>query len=157
MADASSQEVISRLADLERTLADLSGRIRTHMAAGQETFQFFHDALTAHRELVVKSLPSAHQPIMQLLETVRQDSTLRFPHRKILECLSRQFDDAKAEFSEVSSTRLWKISGVGKGRLKGYVDHLMQRGYIIERDDGYRKHYRIALLSQAALPAGAPS
>ena len=79
----------------------------------------------------------------KLYAQIRQDKSLRHPHKKILEFLIEQYDYEKGVFREVNFSKIVKECKVGKNAAKGYLEFLVERGYINYRTDGYRKFYMI--------------
>jgi len=74
---------------------------------------------------------------------IRQDKSLRYPHRKILDFLIEQYDYQKGKFREIHFSRIVKECRLGKNKAKEYLDYLAEKGLIDSRSDGYRKFYGV--------------
>lgn len=138
-ADAACCDNGVLLTEVEKRLA----RIEKSLERGAGTFQFFNDALKAHKERQLQDSVLGSRLPQKVLGRIIADTSLRFPHRKIIELLLRQFDYEKQEFQEVHFSRLVKEAHVGKGAASGYLHVLQEKGYVIRRDDGYRVFYRL--------------
>ena len=82
----------------------------------------------------------------QLFQKITQDSTLRYPHRKILEFLSGQYDYQHGRFKEIHFSALVRECRLGKNKAKEYLGLLVEKGYLARRDDGYRIWYKLQKL-----------
>lgn len=80
-------------------------------------------------------------PPEKLNSKIRKDKSLRFPHRKILEYLSEQYDYQSNEFHEVHFSKIVQKCRLGKNMAKAYLDFLVKKGYLGKRGDGYRVWY----------------
>jgi hypothetical protein len=138
-------EIVARLNALEGALCARLEKIETRLSAG--AIGLLDSALSSYREQVLSDLAPGRAQSIQWLGRIQADKTLRFPHRKILECLLRRVDYATGAFEEMQTSALCKDARVGKGRIAGYLKHLVATGYVEERDDGYRKHYRMRFRS----------
>ena len=72
-----------------------------------------------------------------------RDVALRFPHRKIVEALLRQYDPSTGGFRALPFSRLVREARVSKSRAKSYLSALQHREYIERWRDGYRTWLRI--------------
>ena len=122
------------------TLAIQLERIEHKLDAGEDTFSFFSLALHAYRKQHLSIASTPHR----LLALFSTDPELRFPHRKILECLLQQYDLEAAAFSELPFSKLVRISRVGKQAARDYLNFLKQKRYVTRRSDGYRIWFRIS-------------
>ncbi len=68
---------------------------------------------------------------------------LQYPHRKILDFLTGEYDPANKRFKESHFSRLVKEARLGKNMAKEYLGLLERKGYIERRTDGYRKYFKI--------------
>lgn len=134
-------EIAERLDALEGALCSRLDRIETRLGAG--AIGLLDNALLSYREQVLRDLAPSRAQSIEWLGRIQADKTLGFSHRKILECLLRRVNYATSAFEEVQTSLLCKEARVGKGRIAGYLKHLVASGYVEERDDGYRKHYRM--------------
>jgi hypothetical protein len=78
-----------------------------------------------------------------VLLTVANDRSLRFPQRKIIECLLLNYDYDSGLFRELHFNSVVKQAHVGKNAARDHLKHLEQSGYVHCRFDGYRKFFRI--------------
>ena len=134
-------EILRRL----NTLADELREIKESLMKAQAGFQFFEDGLKAYGERSLKEIHgSQSQAVLnQFVERFRNDAELRYPHRKILDVLLRQYDFTKREFGSIHFSRLVKEAHVGKNKAKGYLSFLEQKGYVERRETGYRTFFRL--------------
>lgn len=84
-----------------------------------------------------------HQLKVDIYATIRNDKRLRYPHNKIIDFLSNQFNYEKQSFNEIHFSKIVKECRIGKNMAKGYLDYLVEVGYLEKRDDGYRVWYKI--------------
>lgn len=138
-------EILQRVTRMEHTLDEGLREVRQKLTSGEETFQFFKDGLSAHKDRALKDteLSNAQTAINKWAEKIRRDKELRFPHRKILDALLQQYDFEKHNFNEIQFSKLVKEAHVGKNAAKAYLALLEQKGYVEKRDDGYRIFFKI--------------
>lgn len=131
-------EIMEELASIRSDL----GRIESQIALGSGFFEVFSSGLESFRR---KSIAHLRELNAQQLWQVRfqADADLRYPHRKILECLLRHFNDATRDFDELCFSDLVRNARVSKSRAKQLLIVLEAKGYIRRRDTGYRTYYRI--------------
>ena len=94
-------------------------------------------------------LLNAHFQQAWLIQVIQKNPALRFPHRKILDFLSRQYDYEKKEFQEVNQSTLVRECRLGKNMAKEYLRDLEVKGLVKRRSDGYRVWCRIATLKKS--------
>lgn len=140
-----STEILSRLSKIEETLATGLRNVDEKLNTSRDSFQFFSDGLKAYKDRTLKELQisTTKSVLNNWAEKIRHDKDLRFPHRKILDCLLGRYDFESGEFKEVHFSRLVNEAHVGKNAAKGYLAVLEQKGYVRKRDDGYRVFFKI--------------
>ncbi|MDA2933576.1 hypothetical protein MYX82_04465 [Acidobacteria bacterium AH-259-D05] len=116
--------------------------VRIEAALQQDGFQFFNNALRSYKDNLLKET-QIKGLLNKYSERIRCDKDLRFPHRKILDFLLTQYDFSKNEFKEVHFSRLVREARLGKNKAKSYLSLLEQKGYVKQRNDGYRKLFSI--------------
>jgi predicted transcriptional regulator len=142
--DAVAQTILERLTALEETTTTGLREVQDRLAQGADFFQIFQDGLAAHRERTIQGARQANAPIGGWTARIRADPDLRLPHRKILFSLLERYDFERQVFGELTFTALCQTARVGKNMLRSYLRLLIAKGYVRERDDGYRKHYSLA-------------
>ena len=125
-------------------------RIETILESGNELFTFFSAALHVYRQHTF-SLASAPQ---QILSRIMTDRSLRYQHRRLVECLIQQFDFATGSFRELSYSNLIRLAGVSKSKGRKYLADLIQCGYVKCRKDGYRHWHRIDVETAMRMAGG---
>ena len=93
------------------------------------------------------------------LSRVIDDHELRWPHRKILEFLCRQYDWQSNSFAEVHFSSLVRNARISKSRASGFLLHLERKQLIVRRTDGYRVYFRlrVAVSELDGSPVGSDS
>lgn len=137
----SAAQILLRLDRLEESLVGTLRDIQQRLSSGQEVIQVFSDGLQAYKKRCIGEVHSGSHP--RIIERIRQDRQLRFPHRKIVETLLSQYDFKEQGFTELHFSRLVREARVGKNRAKGYLSLLTEKGYVQRRDDGYRKFFKL--------------
>ena len=112
------------------------------LAAAEPVLRLFNDGLEAYRARLLHEnrLGRIRQEVLAKIST---DTDLRFPHRKILDCLLGEYDYARDDFREVHFSRLVQKCRIGKNKAQGYLTVLEQKSLVVRRDDGYRMFFRI--------------
>lgn len=138
-------ELLERVSSLRKAMDERLGRIEAAIEAGIEPARVLSDGLRAYRERVLKQEFGGRRITAEdrLRQSVRQDSSLSFPHRKILDCLMEKFDPSTSQFQEVHFSKLVREARVGKSRARVYLNLLEEKGYVEKRGDGYRLFYRL--------------
>lgn len=136
-------EVLQRIGQLENALSQRLHHIEERLTVSAEVFLLFSDGLKAHRDRYLKEAQLSRSEPQQWLGKVQADKELRFPHRKILEFLLSQYDYERRQFREAHFSKLVGEARVGKNMAQTYLALLIQKGYVEERSDGYRKFYRM--------------
>ncbi len=134
----SHEQIMEELANIRSGLDRIEGQI----AAGSTLFEVFNGGLEAYRRKDVAHFRHATAQQMWHIRS-QADPDLLFPHRKILECLLRQYDDMTDQFGELHFSALVRQARVSKSRAARYLAALEEKGYVRRRDDGYRVFYRI--------------
>jgi hypothetical protein len=87
---------------------------------------------------------STHDKMLsQWSARIRADTSLGFPHRKVLDFLLEQHDPATGQFKDVHFSALVRAARIGKNMAKDYLALLEAKGYIRRRSDGYRVFYAL--------------
>lgn len=103
-----------------------------------------HDLILTHGIVGYKSKSrGSHGAPVKLYAMIRQDKSLRYPHRKILDFLIEQYDYEKGVFKEVHFSKIVRECRLGKNMAKNYLEFLVEKGYLGRRDDGYRVWYSV--------------
>ena len=141
----SQSNLLKRMNQLEQTLVTRLSLIERKLTVAEEGFQLFSDGLDAYRKRWARTMQSsiAYSTSRKLGEKIRNDLELRFPHRKILECLAEQYDYENNRYTEINFSSLVKHACIGKNLAKQYLTLLEEKGLIERRDDGYRVFYRL--------------
>ena len=119
------------LAIIADRLCDIADRVGTRSSCEQN-----HD-----QDTTTSATP---QRAAQILTRLRNDSGLRFPHRKIMDVLINCADPKSGDFAELNFSTLVKRARVSKGRASGYLSILKEKGLIQERRTPYQTFYRAA-------------
>lgn len=80
-----------------------------------------------------------------IIGVIQKHPQLRFPHRKILEYLARQYDYEKKHFKEVMFSTIVKECRLGKNKAGEYLKDLDKNGLVKKRSDGYRVWFYLNL------------
>ena len=101
--------------------------------------------LEGFREKIIKSNKEnlTFNPQTYIMQLIQKEPLLRFPHRKILEFLARQYDYEKKAFKEANFSTIVKECKIGKNKAGEYLKLLGEKNLIRRRDDGYRVWYRL--------------
>ena len=99
---------------------------------------FRNKILKAHNEKL------EFHPQAWLLLVLQKNPELRFPHRKILDFLSRQYDYEKKEFQEVNLSAIVRQCRLGKNKAAEYLRDLEEKELLRRREDGYRVWYKVS-------------
>ncbi len=132
------QHMLKKLEDVEQGIHLKLNQLEDRLKSGEELFQLVQDGLKAHKKRTTES-----QQVTQLHERIRHDKDLRFPHRKIAEFLTNQYDYHHKHFKEVHFNKLVAQTKIGKNKAGEYLDVLSKKGYIQKRTDGYRNFYKM--------------
>jgi len=140
-----NEKIFLKINKIEETLNQRFNQIEERLSLGQDTFLLIRDGLQAYKDRWAQDFQGAatNLSMHKLYEKIRNDKDLRFPHRKILDCLLGQFDFSTKDFKELNFSRLVKEARVGKNMAGSYLRLLEEKGYISVRDDGYRKWVRV--------------
>lgn len=141
------QDTTLRLKRIEDAILELSDQFTKHLEKNKDQDCLLNYGVVDFREKIVKSCKEqeAYNPLNWLLQVIRNNPDLRFPHRKILEYLSQQYDYGKKQFQEVNHSTIVRGCKLGKNKAKHYLNDLAVKGLIARREDGYRVWYKIAM------------
>lgn len=141
------EEMLERVKKIEENLSESIEPIRRHLEERYECNYVVRYGLEGFRERVVRlySEKRAFNPQAWLFQVIQKNPELRFPHRKILEYLSRQYDYEKKEFREVNLSAIVRQCRLGKNRVHEYLRDLEGKGLLQRREDGYRVWYKITI------------
>lgn len=101
----------------------------------------FNHGIFGYKERILNEVKDS--PIERLYRKIRNDVSLRFPHRKILEYLFSLYDYDTNSFKEIHFSKIVKECRLGKNKAKEYLEYLIQKRLVSYRTDGYRKFYWI--------------
>ena len=161
-ASAVSDRFIERICDRLLTRFDkaLSEKIRPVLKFIEEREEYdlvIKHGLEGYKERVKRSITTGQRfdPITWIAGILQKEPELRFPHRKILEYLSRQYDYEKKAFKEVNYSTIVRECRLGRNQAKGYFKLLEQKGLLARRTDGYRVwfHARFEWQNEQIKPA----
>ena len=99
--------------------------------------------LERFKKKLFKTIKQTINPQACLHQVVQKNPELRFPHRKILDFLSKQYDFEKREFREVNLSTIVRECKLGKNIAGEYLKDLEGKGLVKRRSDGYRVWFRI--------------
>ncbi len=109
------------LEGIER-IEDSIGGIEKKLTTGQEIHELFNQGLRVYKENLLKKarISQRNNLLYQWSEKIRNDRDLNYPHRKILDFLSGQWDFAKNQFKEVHFSKIvkagcWRSSTPSRG------------------------------------------
>jgi predicted transcriptional regulator len=136
-------EILERIVRIEKALAQGFGEVREKLEIGKEPFQFFNEALRLYRDKFREEILPVKVFLHDWFTKVRNDGSLRYSHRKILEFLLERYDFQNRAFQEVHFSKLVKEARIGKNMGKKYLMELEEKGYVEKRNDGYRMFFRI--------------
>jgi hypothetical protein len=137
-------EIFERVCKIENLLASGIEQLHQDLNAGKEGREFLEAGLKAYREKCLRELNAKPDPTATIWARIRNAPEIRFPHRKIIECLAARYDFQSKAFEEIHFSKLVKEACVGKNKAKEYLALLEVKGLIASRTDGYRKFFRIA-------------
>lgn len=142
-----TQDTTLRLKRIEDAILVLSDQFAKHLEDKKEQEYLLNYGLVGFREKIVQSFKEqkAYNPLNLLLQVIRKNPDLRFPHRKILEYLAQQYDYREKQYHEVNHSTIVRECKLGKNLAKKYFNDLEAKGLIARREDGYRVWYRIAM------------
>lgn len=120
---------------METMLKENSAMLSEALSMGRDQYLLFTAGIHGYRDRIISDY-KARCP-----NPLPFDKTLGHPHKKILEYLSDKFDHPSGKFNEVNFSKIVKECRLGKNMAKGYLDTLVEKGYLCRRDDGYRVWY----------------
>lgn len=139
------KDILLGIERIERVVTEKIEPVRKQLEQRAEYDLVVKYGLEGFKDKIIKSCneKTAFDPQAWVIKTIQKDSSLRFPHRKILEYLSRQYDYEKKAFKEANHSAIVKECRIGKNKASKYLKHLEGMGCIEKRHDGYRVWYRI--------------
>jgi len=127
-------QILQKLTHIENEIAKLQEQ-------SQQTFQFFNKALSNYE--IKTNKQSDHPSKNKILELIRTDPDLRYPHQKIIHYLLNQYDYEIKQFRKVYFSKIVKETRIGKNKAKEYFSLLIEKGLIERSTDGYKVFYQI--------------
>ncbi len=137
--DIANHEIRTAVDEIKSYVHQQIDRLDQRLSVGTDALTFLDTALSNYRNAHLNLSSKPHR----LLATYAADPTLRFPQRKILECLLSKFDYHRSRFLEIKLTQIVKEAHVSKGAINAYLAPLISRQLIVKRTDGYRVWLRI--------------
>jgi len=140
-----TEDILERIKGLE---AAISGQLEPFKQHKQELLDYgclLKYGLQGYRDRILQSQKEnrAFNPQAWTYEVMQKHPELRFPHRKILDFLSKLYHYEKKEFMEVNMSTLVRGCRLGKNRVKDYLKLLENKGLVRQRSDGYRVWYKV--------------
>lgn len=132
------------LESISSKIDSLESLIRKSLTFSEAGHALIMHGIKGYAENCRGSLSNQEPAIKEKLNAkIRQDRSLRYPHRKILEYMMEQYDFQHNRFREANFSRIVKECRLGKNKAGEYLSLLVERGYLGKRSDGYRIWYRI--------------
>ena len=137
------EQVILTVQRLEHALSDQLEPIRKDAEQRSEMDFVVRHGIEGFRRKIETAYEqqAAFNPQAWVAQIVQKDPSLRFPHRKILEFLARQYDYQEKRFKVVNYSRIVKECRLGRRRAKGYLQELGTKQVISRSTDGCRIFY----------------
>jgi len=151
MAKFNSAEAYSHLfekmTNVENLMMKTTKMLRESLSTGKEHHLLIRHGIEGYRDRIIREfkLRENTYPKEKLYALVRQDKSLRYPHRKILSFLIEQYDYTEKRFCEVHFSRIVKECRIGKNNARQYFEFLLDKGLIETRSDGYRRFYWVTV------------
>ena len=130
---------------LEKTIEERTKKLKENDDKENEINQLLKYGIEGYKKKILENYKTenSQNPENQTTIKIRNDPSIRFPHRKIIEYLQQQYDHDKQEFKESNFSTIVKKCRIGKNKAGEYLKLLQEKGYITKREDGYRKWYKI--------------
>ena len=111
--------------------------------ADREAVRLISDGLKAHRDRHFEKtpLPALSNELLRLFWT---DKSIKWPHRRILNFLARQWCFTRREFKEVHQNQIVRDAQVSRSMIKRHLSELVNKGLIERREAHGRILYRIS-------------
>jgi len=137
--------LFDKISSIENIIQENAELLKKSIRKGEEGHFFINHGIEGYKEKILNELKVSEKSNIKekLLSTFCNDTTLRYPHRKILDFLIEQYDYQKGKFREIHFSRIVKECRLGKNKAKEYLEFLLKKGLIEYRTDGYRKFYKI--------------
>ena len=133
------RELLERLDKLEDQLHKRLSDIQAGLEEKLWPLSITKRGLEAFKHDIIKETKAAHDPVLLWQARIAQDRDLTYSHRKIMDRLLDQYDPITDCFKPMQFGKLVKDARVGKGRTKGYLQVLEEKGMIKSWSDGYRR------------------
>ena len=139
------KDILAGIQRIEETVSERIEPIKKQLDKNSEYEYVIKYGLEGFRNKILNSQKEkqAFNPQTWEAQLVQKEPSLKFPHRKILEYLSRQYDYENNKFKEVNFSSIVRECKVGKNRALQYLRFLERKGMIKQRNDGYRVWYKI--------------
>lgn len=133
----------SKISKIEIMITKANETINKLLDIENEQSYFLNNGLNGikNRLLTDSKIRPNSQNKGQFQPKFRNDKSLRYPHQKILEYLSNQYDYRQDKFLKVHFSKLVKECKIGKNKANEYLDLLVDKGYVKRQSDGYRVWY----------------
>lgn len=137
--------ISDRIDSIESIIQNNSQLIEKSLNILNEYNFLFSHGINGYREELLKkyNLKEGFNKKEKIYSQIRNDNSLRYPHKKIMEFLIEQYDYGKDRFKEVHFSKIVKECRIGKNKAKEYLDFLIKKGFIESSTDGYRRFYWI--------------
>ncbi len=128
------------LSQFDKALSEKIEPVLKFIEEREEYNLVIRHGLEGYKERVKGALTagSPFNPQTWLIGILQKEPEHRFPHRKILEYLARQYDYEKKAFKEVNYSTIVRECRLGRNKAREYLDFLQRKGLIVKRRDGYR-------------------
>ena len=133
------RELLERLEKLEDNVKKWLGDLQEGLEIKLWPLTISERGLKAFKQDIIAETKSAHDPVLLWQARIAQDRDLTYSHRKIMDRLLDQYDPITDCFKPMQFGKLVKDARVGKGRTKGYLQVLEEKGMIKSWSDGYRR------------------
>lgn len=138
----STDQLLTQARAIESANREGFARITSALENDRDAVRLISDGLKAHRDRYFANtpLPFLSNEHLRLLWT---DKSIRWPHRRILEFLARQWCFNKREFKEVHQNEIVRQANIARSTIKNHLTVLLEKGLIERREDHGRIFYRI--------------
>ena len=139
------KDLNSEVKRIGKNIAEKIEPIKKYIEGNGEYDKLIKYGIEGYRNSIIKSIETKEvfNPQSWLFNAIKDNQSLRFPHRKILEYLSQKYDYNSKSFKEINYNKIVKECRIGKNKAKEYIKLLIDKGFIKERFDGYRVWYKI--------------
>ena len=143
--EENSSALYTRFSAIEARLEELLSIFSKHLEKTQDQQLLIQNGIQGFKKHLKTKYTTQGETRKrhEFLNRARVDSELRYPHMKILEYLSTQFDSEDKGYKEINFNKLVREAKIGKNKAGEYLKVLLKRGYIEKRSDGYRVWYSL--------------